>query len=377
MTTRFWASVAAVAILLALAAAPAASAQQRGAAPAVKNQRARHRRRGHQRAWPEAGVWVIAEPPISRPGSSRSRHDDKGRYVLPDLPEANYRVWVRGYGLVDSPEMRAVRAGCSISPPSLRRTRRRGALLSGDLLASRAEDPDAASSAARAPFREGDAAGMADRLERPGVRRLHQLGQESTATLPAASAISRIPKKAWMQPRAGRPERALHGEPAGRPTRRRTLQVFRRVDRFGRRGRAAAGEPPRPQGVERNLVVTLWGWGDAKTYMHDAISTDRRNPTVNAYGKIFGAPEYSNRSDRDPRSKTNTATQWKAPVKDPEMPNRSARVMPRRSLRRSLRPIGRGKDLEPARQQPQPDVRQGGPAVADRGGPRPGQSGLL
>ena len=33
--------------------------------------------------------------------------DDQGRYVIPDLPVANYSVWVRGYGLVDSPKMRA------------------------------------------------------------------------------------------------------------------------------------------------------------------------------------------------------------------------------------------------------------------------------
>src|SRR5260370_332912 len=33
--------------------------------------------------------------------------DDQGRYVIPDLPNANYQVWVRGYGLVDSPKVRA------------------------------------------------------------------------------------------------------------------------------------------------------------------------------------------------------------------------------------------------------------------------------
>ena len=27
--------------------------------------------------------------------------DDQGRYVVPDLPIAKYKVWVRGYGLVD------------------------------------------------------------------------------------------------------------------------------------------------------------------------------------------------------------------------------------------------------------------------------------
>ena len=33
--------------------------------------------------------------------------DDQGRYVLPELPKANYDVWVRGYGLVDSPKVTA------------------------------------------------------------------------------------------------------------------------------------------------------------------------------------------------------------------------------------------------------------------------------
>ena len=30
---------------------------------------------------------------------------DDGRYVLPQLPTATYNVWVRGYGLVDSPKV--------------------------------------------------------------------------------------------------------------------------------------------------------------------------------------------------------------------------------------------------------------------------------
>src|SRR5512139_2513183 len=52
---------------------------------------------------PEAGVWVIAET-TDFPTKLRKVvvTDDRGRYLLPDLPQANYRVWVRGYGLVDS-----------------------------------------------------------------------------------------------------------------------------------------------------------------------------------------------------------------------------------------------------------------------------------
>ena len=51
-----------------------------------------------------------------------------------------------------------------------------------------------------------------------------------------------------------------------------------------RAGALPTSKPQRPQGVERNVVVTLWDWGDAKTYLHDEIATDKRNPTVNAWG---------------------------------------------------------------------------------------------
>src|ERR1700738_5238441 len=61
--------------------------------------------------------------------------------------------------------------------------------------------------------------------------------------------------------------------------------------------RIAAGElppvPPRPQGVERNVVITEWDWATPKAYLHDEIATDKRNPTVNANGLLYGAPELS------------------------------------------------------------------------------------
>ena len=56
---------------------------------------------------PEAGVWVIAETAELPTKFNRIVvTDDQGRYVLPDLPDATYDVWVRGYGLVDSEKMR-------------------------------------------------------------------------------------------------------------------------------------------------------------------------------------------------------------------------------------------------------------------------------
>ena len=56
---------------------------------------------------PEASVWVIAETTELPTKFARTVvTDDQGRYVIPDLPTANYSVWVRGYGLVDSPRVR-------------------------------------------------------------------------------------------------------------------------------------------------------------------------------------------------------------------------------------------------------------------------------
>ncbi len=55
---------------------------------------------------PEAGVWVIAETTgLPTPLAKIVVTDDQGRYVVPDLPQANYDVWVRGYGLIDSPRV--------------------------------------------------------------------------------------------------------------------------------------------------------------------------------------------------------------------------------------------------------------------------------
>ena len=62
--------------------------------------------------------------------------------------------------------------------------------------------------------------------------------------------------------------------------------------------RVAAGalphvQPERPTGLERNVVVTVRDWSIPTGYMHDLSGTDRRDPTVNAYGPLYGAPEHS------------------------------------------------------------------------------------
>lgn len=83
----------------------------------------------------------------------------------------------------------------------------------------------------------------------------------------------------------------------------RGAQMGGAMSRFGRErtlcmfadwtDRIAAGEyptdaPPRPRGVERNIVMTMWDWGTDRDYIHDEIATDKRNPTLNANGPVYG-----------------------------------------------------------------------------------------
>src|SRR5688500_6294271 len=67
----------------------------------------------------EAGVWVIAETrDLPTTYAKIVVTDDAGRYVIPELPSADYDVWVRGYGLVDSPKKRG-RPGATMNHTSV------------------------------------------------------------------------------------------------------------------------------------------------------------------------------------------------------------------------------------------------------------------
>src|SRR5262245_2750730 len=92
----------AIAVFLA-AAAPELNAQQSPAAVTVGDTDVGGVVSGP--SGPEAGVWVIAETTDLPTKFARMVvTDDQGRYVIPDLPKANYQIWVRGYGLIDSPK---------------------------------------------------------------------------------------------------------------------------------------------------------------------------------------------------------------------------------------------------------------------------------
>jgi hypothetical protein len=86
-------------------------------------------------------------------------------------------------------------------------------------------------------------------------------------------------------------------------------------------GELPTSKPQRPQGVERNVVVTVWDWSSPTAYLHDSISTDRRNPTLNANGPLFGATENSTDNLPQFNPAQNTVTQVKIPVRDPKTPS--------------------------------------------------------
>ena len=252
---------------------------------------------------PEAGVWVIAE--TNELGTKFAKMvvtDDKGRYVLPQLPKANYKVWVRGYGLVDSPKVDSA-PGKSLNLAAVAAPDERAAAQYYPAIywLSMLKIPGKEQFPGTGPAPAGN--GMAknqpsqenwlDGVKSNGCVGCHQLGSNGTRVVPKEFNTFKTSAEAW--------ERRIQ---SGQAMTSMTQQIARfdvplALKNFGDwTDRIAAGETPatkpeRPQGVERNVVVSEWDWGREKMYMHDEISTDRRNPTVNANGKIFGSPEYS------------------------------------------------------------------------------------
>src|SRR5262245_44371605 len=105
-TKGLFSSVAAIAIAAFLAGAPARLDAQQAAPVSIGATDLGGVVSGPN--GPEAGVWVIAETTeLPTKLAKIVVTDDRGRYVIPELPKANYSVWVRGYGLVDSPKVRS------------------------------------------------------------------------------------------------------------------------------------------------------------------------------------------------------------------------------------------------------------------------------
>ena len=141
----------------------------------------------------------------------------------------------------------------------------------------------------------------------------HQLGQDCDPHDPrgALASSSRGKKPGCAASQSGQAGEQMI-EPTRGQLRRRAVQVSRRLDRPHRQGRAAAEQARRGRRASSATSSSRPGNGATeKHYLHDLIASDRRNPTVNAYGPLYGSPEYAtdNMPILDP--KTNKVTFFK------------------------------------------------------------------
>ena len=104
--SAFRLSVASLVLIIALSTGPQTAVAQQNTAIQIRENELSGVVTGPN--GPEAGVWVIAETTeLPTKFAKIVVTDDNGRYLIPDLPKANYSVWVRGFGLVDSPRVPA------------------------------------------------------------------------------------------------------------------------------------------------------------------------------------------------------------------------------------------------------------------------------
>ena len=284
-------------------------------------------------AGPEAGVWVIAETSdLATKFAKVVVTDERGRYVVPDLPKANYSLWVRGYGLVNSAKVQStpgklVNLTAVPAPTAAAAAEYYPGVYWYALLKipAASEFPGTGD--------KGNGIGELIKTQHAWIDTLknscqscHALGSKGVRTLSKELGEFSNSTEAWTR-------RLQSGQAM--------TNMFRTLSRLGPdkalalfadwTDRIAAGElpfakPERPQGIERNVVITMWDWGSSKHYLHDAISSDKRDPTVNANGPIYGSPEES--TDLVPvlDPLRNKASEILHPYRDPKTP--SARDLP-------------------------------------------------
>src|SRR5260370_11102384 len=247
---------------------------------------------------PEAGVWVIAETSnLPTKFAKIVVTDDQGRYLMPDLPKASYSVWVRGYGLIDSPKVQATPGkrldlSAVVAPSAAAAAEYYPAIYWYSLLKmpAKSEFPGTGIDG------NGIDPGMATQnhwlntVKTNGCMSCHALGTVGTRTIPKDFAQMNSTEAWGRRIASGQAMNNMVTAACRLGTRRALAQWAGWTDRIAA-GELPFAKPDRPQGIDRNLVLTLWDWSRPHAYMHDLIGTDRRKPTVNANGKFYGAPE--------------------------------------------------------------------------------------
>jgi hypothetical protein len=252
---------------------------------------------------PEAGVWVIAETQdLNTRFAKIVVTDDQGRFLIPDLPGANYQVWVRGYGLTDSPKV-AARPGqkldlhAVLAPNRTAAAQYYPAIYWISLLKVPGTDqfPGTGPNGNGVPVEFKTRDQWLDVIKTNGCGNCHQIGNFATRRFP--SSFDHLPSsiEAWARRLQSGPGGTTMVRTMGRlltPDGGHLAALADWTDRI-KAGELPATSPNRPTGIERNLVVTVRDWLDPKHYLHDLVSTDKRHPTVNANGLLYGATELS------------------------------------------------------------------------------------
>jgi hypothetical protein len=240
---------------------------------------------------PEAGVWVIAETSDLATGFRKIVvTDERGRFLVPDLPKANYQLWVRGYGLVDSPKVparrgKSVNLTAVVAPTPLAAAAIYPAVYWFSMLKVPAPQEFPGNEKNGIPPAMKTQAYWVDQMK-TGCVQCHQLGTKATREVskPFAGTSS---IDAWdRRVRVSQASSIMSGA-MNAFGRRRGLAMFADwTDRIAA-GAVPPSAPPRPEGIERHVVISEWDWGDALSFVHDLTSTDRRNPTLNANGLVY------------------------------------------------------------------------------------------
>ena len=250
---------------------------------------------------PEGGVWVIAETTdLPTKFAKIVVTDDRGRYVMPDLPKANYRVWVRGYGLVDSPKVQTapgkiLNLQAVVAPNAAAAADYYPAIYWYSML----KIPAKSEFPGTGPDGNGMAANMKSQVDwlanvkSLGCMSCHALGTIGTRTIPKELGEFKNSVEAWQRRIQSGQTMTQMNNVVGRLGPQRSLTLWADwTDRIAA-GELPFAKPERPQGIERNIVLTLWDWSRPTAYLHDLIGTDRRNPTLYPNGKFYGSAEES------------------------------------------------------------------------------------
>ena len=158
-----------------------------------------------------------------------------------------------------------------------------------------------------------------------GCESCHQLGDKATRTIPSSLGAFDTSAAAWDRRIQSAQVGSMMSSVATRMGRKRALAEYGDwTDRI--KNGELPSAPPRPQGLERNVVITQWDWATPKEYFHDEISVDRRNLNSNPNGLVYGVHEdgsdFITVLDPDQefvhaksRFRTSPALQWPSPKK--------------------------------------------------------------